>query len=106
MDVSVAWYLVKHRCVSYRDANMGAVHSCFSFVERIYPKVSGLSHNKITTINTRQEETQRFMAEKLTRLTHKTDTTAPSGIELYHLQFSLQAASPETFGYTLIYQEP
>jgi len=25
-----------------------------------------------------------------------------SGRELYHLQFSLQAASPETFGYTLI----
>jgi hypothetical protein len=30
------------------------------------------------------------------------DTTAPSGRELYHLQFSRQAASPETFGYTLI----
>jgi hypothetical protein len=29
------------------------------------------------------------------------DTTAPSGWELYHLQFSLQAASPETFGYTV-----
>jgi hypothetical protein len=36
--------------------------------------------------------------------THYTDSqnsdiTAPSGTELYHLQFSLQAASPETFGY-------
>jgi hypothetical protein len=30
------------------------------------------------------------------------DTTAPSGRELYHLQFSLQVASPETFGYTLV----
>jgi hypothetical protein len=30
------------------------------------------------------------------------DINAPSGIELYHLQFSLQAASPETFGYTLV----
>jgi hypothetical protein len=30
------------------------------------------------------------------------DTTAPSGRELYHLQFSLQAASPETFGHTLV----
>jgi hypothetical protein len=29
---------------------------------------------------------------------------APSGRELYHLQFSLQAESPETFGYTLIKQ--
>jgi len=30
------------------------------------------------------------------------DTTAPSGSELHHLQFSLQATSPETFGYTLV----
>jgi hypothetical protein len=28
--------------------------------------------------------------------------TAPSGRELYHLQFLLQAASPETFGYTIV----
>jgi hypothetical protein len=33
------------------------------------------------------------MAAKLSRL--KSDTTAPSGRELYHLPFSLQAASPE-----------
>jgi len=25
---------------------------------------------------------------------------------LYHLQFSLQATSPETFGYTLVYHRP
>jgi hypothetical protein len=30
------------------------------------------------------------------------DTTALSGRELYNLQFSLQAASPETFEYTLV----
>jgi hypothetical protein len=30
------------------------------------------------------------------------DTTAPSVKELYHLQFSLQAASPDTFEYTLV----
>jgi hypothetical protein len=39
--------------------------------------------------------------------THKTDsqtgdTTAPSGRELDHLQFSLQVASPETFGYIVV----
>jgi hypothetical protein len=28
------------------------------------------------------------------------DTTEPNGRELYHLQFSLQAAGPESFGYT------
>jgi len=31
------------------------------------------------------------------------DTTAPSGRELYHSQLSLQTANPETFGYTLVY---
>jgi hypothetical protein len=31
------------------------------------------------------------------------DITASSGRELYHLQFSLQTASPETFGYTLVF---
>jgi hypothetical protein len=29
-------------------------------------------------------------------------TTAPNGRELYHFHFSLQTASPETFGYTLV----
>jgi hypothetical protein len=38
--------------------------------------------------------------------THKTDsqnsdTTTPSGRELYYLQFSLLVANPEAFGYTL-----
>jgi hypothetical protein len=42
------------------------------------------------------------MAAEFTRLTHKRETTASSGGELYHLQFSLQATSPETFGYTLV----
>jgi len=42
------------------------------------------------------------MAEKLTRLTHK---IAIRGRELYHLQFSLQVASPETFGYCAMKRE-
>jgi hypothetical protein len=50
---------------------------------------------------TRWEATQSVMATKLTRLT-KYRTTAPSDRELYYLQFSLQAASPETFGYSLV----
>jgi hypothetical protein len=35
-------------------------------------------------------------------VSQNSDTTAPSGRGLYHLQFSLQATSPETFGYTLV----
>jgi hypothetical protein len=51
---------------------------------------------------THSEATQRVIVAKLTRLTHNSDTTAPSSIELYHLQFSLQANGPETLGYTLV----
>jgi hypothetical protein len=32
----------------------------------------------------------------------KPTAIASSGRELYHLQFSLQTSSPETFGYTLV----
>jgi len=46
------------------------------------------------------------MAVKLTRLnSQNSDTTAPSGRELFHLQFLLQPASPETFGYALVRYE-
>jgi hypothetical protein len=43
------------------------------------------------------------MAAKLTRLTHKMAIQMHTGKELCHLQFSLQAAGPETFGYNLVY---
>jgi hypothetical protein len=56
----------------------------------------------LRTINTRWEATQRVMAAKHTRLTHE---MAINGRQIYHLQFSLQAASPETFGYTLVERE-
>jgi hypothetical protein len=43
------------------------------------------------------------MATKFTRTdSQNSETTEPSGRELYNLQFSLQAASPETFGYPLV----
>jgi len=43
------------------------------------------------------------MVEKLIRHSQNGNTIVSSGRELYHLQFSLQVASPETSGYTLIY---
>jgi hypothetical protein len=43
------------------------------------------------------------MAANLTRLTHKiTIQLHLVAVKLYHLQFSLQVASPETSGYTLV----
>jgi hypothetical protein len=35
--------------------------------------------------------------------TQISDTTSPTGRELYQLQFSLQAASPETYGHTHVH---
>jgi hypothetical protein len=50
-----------------------------------------------TTINTRCEATQKVMAAKLIRLTHKIE------IQLHLVaESSLHAASPETFGYTAV----
>jgi hypothetical protein len=44
------------------------------------------------------------MAANLTRLIHKIAIKLPtSGREPYHLQFSRQAANPETSGYTLVH---
>jgi hypothetical protein len=42
------------------------------------------------------------MAARPTSLTQNSDTTAPSGREVYHLQFSFWVASLDTFGYTLV----
>jgi hypothetical protein len=72
----------------------------------VYPKVSGLSHNEIYAYNNRHSS--RGNTKGYGGKTHYTDSqnsdiSAHRGRELYHLQFSLQAASPETFGYTLLY---
>jgi hypothetical protein len=76
---------------------------------RVYPKVSGLSHNEIYAYNSKHSFRSNIKGYGVK--THWTDsqnsdTTAPSGRELYHLQFSLQAASPEIFGHTLLLPLP
>jgi hypothetical protein len=75
---------------------------------RVYPKVSGLNHNEINNNNNNNEYLLRSNTKGYGGKTHYTDsqnsdTTAPSGKEFYHLQFSLRPASPETFGYTLLF---
>jgi hypothetical protein len=71
---------------------------------RVYPKVSRLSHNKI---NNNNKHSLRSNTKVYGNKTHYSDsqnsvTTAPSDRELYHLLFSLQTVSTDTFGYTLI----
>jgi hypothetical protein len=75
----------------------------------VYPKVPGLSCNEISNNNNNNKNSKH--SPKSNKMgyggkTHYTDSqnsdkTASSGRELYHLQFLLQAASQETFGYNL-----
>jgi len=68
----------------------------------VYPKFSDWVRTKYTlTKKTLVEKQQKGYGGR----THYIDsqngyTTAHTGRELYHLQFSLQAASPETFWYS------
>jgi hypothetical protein len=69
-----------------------------------YPKVSGLSHNKRYTYNNKhslRSNTKGYGGKTRYTDSQNSDTTTPISRELHHLQFSLQAVSPETFGYTL-----
>jgi hypothetical protein len=58
--------------------------------------------------NNKNKHSSRSNTERYGGKTHKadspnSDTTAPSGREQYRLQFSFQAANPETFGYALVF---
>jgi hypothetical protein len=55
------------------------------------------------TVNPRWEATQGYGGKTHYTDLQNSDTTATSGRNLYHLQFLLQAASPETFGYILVF---
>jgi hypothetical protein len=77
-----------------------------------YPVYEGVSRSFRTrsitksTTNTSSEATQKGYGDKIHWSdSQNSDTTAPSGRELYNLQFSFQAASPETFGYSLVYAQ-
>jgi len=52
----------------------------------------------------KQQQQQQTLVEKQHKGLWWQNSTAPSGRELHHLQFSLQVASLETFGHTLIYK--
>jgi len=71
----------------------------------VYPKVSGLSHNEIYTYiwyYSLRSNTKCYGGKTQSTDSQNSDTTTPSGIDLYHLQFSLQAANPESFEYSLV----
>jgi len=72
---------------------------------RMYPKVSGLSPNEIYAYNNKhsfRSNTKNYGTKTHYTNSHNNTITTPSGTELYYLQFWLQAASPEMFGYTIV----
>jgi hypothetical protein len=72
----------------------------------VYPKVSGLSHNEININNNKhplRSIANGYGGKIRWNDSQNSDTTAPSGRELYYLQLLLQAASPEAFGYTILH---
>jgi hypothetical protein len=71
----------------------------------VCPKVSGPSHNEINGNNNKHwlgSNTKGYGGKTHWTDPQNSDKTATSSRELYNLQFLLQAASPETFGYTLV----
>jgi hypothetical protein len=116
--MSITVYVTK-RFTNYTCTSLGYVFFCAVKKTKTYsirymslPHCTSVSKSFRTelitkwtiTINTHWEGTQRVIAAKLSRLTHKIAIQLHLMAELWHLQFSLQAASPETFGYTLVFQ--
>jgi hypothetical protein len=64
----------------------------------VYPKVSAYNNKHSLRSNIKDYGGKTHYNDS-----QNIDTTARSGRELYHLQFSLPAASPETIGYTLLH---
>jgi hypothetical protein len=68
---------------------------------RVYSKVPDCINNEINNNNKHlRSNTKGYGGKTHYTDSQNSDTTAPSGRELYCLQFLLQAASLETYGYT------
>jgi hypothetical protein len=106
--VAVEMYVCSHKaqafservsdfaCVVASDVHLIRVRVCIQkFPDWVHNSVHAYSNKRSSRSNTKGYGGK-------TRLTdpENSETTAPSGRELYHLQFLLKAASPETFGYT------
>jgi hypothetical protein len=88
-----------------RERERECVCVCVWGGTRVNPKVPGLSHNEINKNNNKpllRSNTKGYGGKTHYTDLQNSDITAPNGRELYHLQFSLQAACPATFGYILV----
>jgi hypothetical protein len=78
---------------------------CDLFMRGCIQKFPDWVDNEIYTYNNKhllRSNTKGYGSKTHWTDSQDSDITARSGRELYHLQFSLKAASPETFGYTRV----
>jgi hypothetical protein len=78
----------------------------FVSVRRYIQKFPDIIDNEIHAYNNKhslRSNTKAYGGNTHLTDSRNSDTTASRGIKLYHLQFSLQTASPDTFGYTLVH---
>jgi hypothetical protein len=91
----------KDRTIYHAPFSYGKPYSSFMYT-RVYQKVSGLSRWRNNNKHSLRSNTKGYGSKTHYSDSRNSDTTVPSSRELYHLQFSFQAASPETFGYNLV----
>jgi len=70
--------------------------------EGVSKSFQDLGDNEINNRHSLRRNTKGYGGKTHKADSQNSDTTAHSCRELYHLQFSLQAVSPETFEYTLL----
>jgi hypothetical protein len=81
---------------TYRGS--GGVRGCIQkFADWIDNEIYAYNNKHLLRSNTKDYGGKTHQTDS-----QNSDTTASSARELNHLQFSFQAACPETFGYTLV----
>jgi hypothetical protein len=80
-----------------------AIHEYIRWCIQKYPDWVDSEINNNNNKQSLRSKTKGYGGKTHYTDSQNSDTTTPSGRELYRLQFSLQVVSPETFGYTTVY---
>jgi hypothetical protein len=97
---------IPNRCYIWYSNELNFEHTfCRTTVWGCIQKLPDWGDNEINNNNKHslRSNTKCYGGKTQYTDSQNSNTTAPGGRELHHMQFSLQAASPETFGYTLLY---
>jgi len=100
-------YLLLHKCIVHCECYdvMILIKTTWLYLQGCNQKFPDWIDNEIYSYNNEhslRSNTKGYSGKTYYTGSQNSYTTRSSGRELYHLQFSLQAASPVTFGYTLV----